>query len=90
MLRIVLCLILGLMPGAALADRLAGDACAQQLSPAARSVYDGTLAKKPAAGQARAVVVAEAEGLMRTQGLSMVEARQAGQAAGRCLELIQK
>jgi hypothetical protein len=90
MRRTALCLILGLMPGAASADRQAADACAQKLPPAAKSVYDGTLARKQAPGQARAVVVAEAEGLMRTQGLSMVEARQAGQAAGRCLELIQK
>jgi hypothetical protein len=90
MRRTLLCLLLGLVPGAALADRQAGDSCAQKLSPAARSVYDGTLAKKPASGQARAVVVAEVEGLMTTQGLSMIEARQAGQAAGECLKLIQK
>jgi hypothetical protein len=90
MRRTVLCLVLALVPAAALADRAAGDACAQKLAPAARSIYDGTLAKKPAPGQARAVVVAQAEGLMKTQGLSMSEARQAGQAAGQCLELVQK
>ena len=90
MRRAVLCLILALMPVAALADRQAGDACAAKLSPPAKSVYDGTLAKRPAPGQARAVVVAEVEGLMKTQGLSMMQARQAGQAAGQCLELIQK
>ena len=90
MRRTLLCLALALVPAVALADRQAGDTCAQQLSPAAKSVYDGTLAKHPAPGQARAVVVAEVEGLMKTQGLSMMQARQAGQAAGQCLELIQK
>jgi hypothetical protein len=90
MRRTVLCLVLALAPGAAIADRQAGDACSKALSPAARTVYDGTIAKRPAPGEARAVVVAEVEGLMKTQGLSMMAARQAGQAAGQCLELIQK
>jgi hypothetical protein len=86
----VLCVILALLPGAALADRKAGDACAANLSPAGKSVYDGTIAKRPAPGQARAVVVAEVEQLMKSQDLSMMQARQAGQAAGQCLELIEQ
>jgi len=84
----VLAAALVLVPGLCLADRKAGDACAAKLPAASREIYTTTLAKKPTPGQARAVVVAEVERLIDAGKLSMAEGRAAGEAAGRCLELI--
>ena len=83
-------LFLMLLPTAALADRKAGDACATGLPPEAKDIYTTTIAKSPPPGQARAVVVAEAERLMKTGDLTMMQARTAAEAAGKCLELIEK
>lgn len=90
MRRILLASLLAILPTAVFADRKAGDACAAGLTPAGKDIYSTTIAKSPPPGQARAIVVAEAERLMKTQNLSMAQARAAGEAAGQCLELIQK
>jgi hypothetical protein len=83
-------MILVLAPSLGFADRKAGDACAAGLSPASRDIYLTTIAKNPTPSEARSVVIAEAEKLIAQGKLSMFGARSAGEAAGKCLQLIPK
>jgi hypothetical protein len=86
----LLALLIALAPTMSLADRKAGDACAQGLPAVSRTIYANTIASHPAPGDARALVVSQAEKLIADGKLTAVEARAAAEAAGKCLELILK
>jgi hypothetical protein len=92
MRSLVLAAILAAIPAAtttaALADRKAGDSCAAGLSVPSRDIYSKTLASNPTPATARSIVVAETERLISAGKLTMIEARGAAEAAGKCLELV--
>lgn len=73
----------------ALADSTAAEACRATLSPVARQVYDATVAQHPTAADGRALVVAEVEKLMGEGKVGMADGRAAGEAAGKCLEMLE-
>lgn len=82
-------LCLACLSTAALADRKAADACAASLSPAAKQVYEATLASHPTPGTGRSVVVATVEKMIAEGKLTMAEGRAAGEAAGGCLKMME-
>jgi hypothetical protein len=72
------------------ADRNMSDACAASLPDAEKQVYDGTMAGDPTPETARSIVVAQVKKLIGEGKLSLAEGRTAGEAAGKCLELLEK
>ncbi len=74
------------MTAVASADRQAADACAAGLDPAAKTIYDETMAANPTAATARSLVVAEVKKQISAGALTMSQGRAAGEAAGACLK----
>lgn len=88
-MRIAATLVLALLlPGGALADRQAADACAAGLPSSPKQIYDGTVAGNPTPATARDAVVAQTKKLVSQGKLSMANARPAGEAAGNCVKLL--
>lgn len=82
-------LFLAMSPGLSLADTAAADACAAKLSPVAQEIYKTTLASNPTPADGRSLVVAEVEKLIKAGTVTMSEGRAAGEAAGKCLEMLE-
>jgi hypothetical protein len=74
---------------AAMADAESAATCESQLSAPAKEIYSATLAEKPTKQTARGVIVAHVEAMIRDGKLSPGEGRAAGEAAGKCLELLE-
>jgi hypothetical protein len=82
-------LCIACMTTAAYADQKAADACAASLSPAAKQIYETTLASHPTPATGRSIVVADVEKLIAEGKLTMAEGRAAGEAAGSCLKMME-
>jgi hypothetical protein len=82
-------LCIACMTTAVHADQKAADACAASLSPAAKQVYETTLASHPTPATGRSIVVANVEKLIADGKLTMAEGRAAGEAAGSCLKMME-
>ncbi|MCA8879877.1 MAG: hypothetical protein KDA73_07970 [Rhodobacteraceae bacterium] len=74
---------------AATAEAESAATCESQLSAPAREIYSATLAQKPTKDTAREIIVAQVEAMIRDGKLSPVDGRAAGEAAGKCLELLE-
>jgi hypothetical protein len=77
-----------LVATAAMADRKAADSCAAGLPPVSKQIYDGTMASGPTPATGRSIVKSQTEKLVAQGKLSMMQARPAAEAAGKCLELL--
>lgn len=75
---------------AAHADKAAADSCAGGLDPAAKAIYDTTIAAKPTPATARGLVVDEVKKQIAAGNLTMSQGRAAGQAAGTCLKMLEQ
>jgi hypothetical protein len=82
-------LALALSVHAAPADTAAADACKAKLSPVAQEIYAATLAQNPTAATGREIVKTEVEKLMAEGKVNMLSGREAGEAAGHCLQLLE-
>ncbi|MHB2167789.1 hypothetical protein [Alsobacter sp. R-9] len=72
------------------ANKAAGDACAAKLPETSRLIYDGTMAANPTPANARDIVRATTERLVKDGKVGMLQARSAAEAAGSCLEIALK
>lgn len=82
-------LCLASLTTAALADQKAADACAASLSPAAKQVYEGTLASHPTPATGRSIVIGIVEKMIGEGKLTLLEGEAAGEAAGTCLRKLE-
>ena len=57
--------------------------------PAAKQIYETTLASHPTPGTGRSIVVADVEKLIAEGKVTMAEGRAAGEAAGSCLKMME-
>ncbi len=74
------------MTAIASADRQAADSCAAGLDPAAKNIYDETMASNPTPATAKDIVVSEVKKQISSGALTISQGRAAGKAAGACLE----
>jgi len=88
MRSVIIPLFLLSMTVAASADRQAADACAAGLDPAAKEIYDATMASNPTPTTAKGLVVDEVKKQISAGKLSMLQGRAAGKAAGACLKMM--
>ncbi len=85
-MRVALCfLFITGLTSAAQADRKAADECAASLPPAAKQIYESTMASNPTAETGRSIVVGIVEKMIAEGKLTMSEGEAAGEAAGVCL-----
>lgn len=81
-------LIFTLLSSIASADVKAADACKAKLSPTGQQIYTAALAQHPTEATGRSIVTKEVEKLMSEGKVSLLEGREAGEAAGDCLKLL--
>lgn len=74
-----------LIGGVALADQKKGDACAASLPKNARMIYDASSKDAAAAPDLRGLVESKTRSLVMSGNLARGEARDAAEAAGKCL-----
>jgi hypothetical protein len=86
-MRVALCfLFIAGLTATAQADRNAADECAASLPPAAKHIYDGTMASHPTAETGRSIVIRIVEKMIADGKLTLFEGKAAGEAAGTCLK----
>jgi hypothetical protein len=88
-LTLSLALLLTVTAFPAIADTAAADACAAGLTAPAKEIYTATRAENPTKATARGIVVAQVEKMIHAGTLTDLDARAAGEAAGKCLELLE-
>ncbi|MEP2031247.1 MAG: hypothetical protein ABJI96_21315 [Paracoccaceae bacterium] len=79
-------LIFVFLSSMASADVKAADACKAKLSPIGQQIYAAALAQNPTEATGRGIVTKEVEKLMNEGKVSLLEGREAGEAAGNCLK----
>lgn len=82
-------LAIALSPTVTRADNAAADACAAKLTPVGQEIYKTVMAENLTAADARSLIVSAVEKQIGEGKVTMSEGRAAGEAVGKCLELLE-
>lgn len=89
MTRILVTLLIAAAPAAALADRTSAAACANNLSPEARAIYDSAAPAVTPATDLRDLLQARTRALLAEGRVARSSARNSATAAGNCPKHLQ-
>lgn len=89
MKSVLLSLAVAAVPLQALADAHSAEACKAALSPTGQEIYAAALAANVTPETGTAIITREVEKLMAEGKVTMSEGRAAGEAAGKCLEMLE-